>query len=105
MSEFRTFTGKSVDEAMEEACRQLGVAREKLEIEILSGGSSGIFGLVGKKKAQVRARMREEIDLLRDLNSPEVKPAPARSERPSRAPAPRPAPRQQAPAQSAPRRA
>ena len=55
-------------ESMEEACRQFGVAREKLEIEILSGGSSGIFGLVGKKKAQVRAKLREEINL-RDMSS------------------------------------
>ena len=58
MSEFKTFSGKTVDEAMQEACRILGAPREKLEVEILSGGSSGIFGLVGKKKAQVRALIR-----------------------------------------------
>ncbi len=67
MSEWKTYSGKSVDEAMEEACRSLGAPREKLEVEILSGGSSGIFGLVGKKKAQVRARLREEVNLLTDL--------------------------------------
>lgn len=67
MSEWKTFSGKSVDEAMEEACRHLGAPREKLEVEILSGGSSGIFGLVGKKKAQVRARVREEVNLLGDM--------------------------------------
>jgi spoIIIJ-associated protein len=95
MSEFRTFSGKTVDEAMEEACRQLGEAREKLEIEIMSGGSSGIFGLVGKKKAQVRARLREEINLLGDLSPAEPKPAAPRPER-----APRPA--KSAPAKPAP---
>jgi len=67
MSEWKTFSGKSVDEAMEEAGRQLGAPREKLEVEILSGGSSGIFGLVGKKKAQVRARVREDVNLLGDM--------------------------------------
>lgn len=67
MSEWKTYSGKSVDEAMEEACRSLGAPREKLEVEILSGGSSGIFGLVGKKKAQVRARLREEVNLLGDM--------------------------------------
>ena len=67
MSEWKTYSGKSVDEAMEEACRSLGAPREKLEVEILSGGSSGIFGLVGKKKAQVRARLREEVNLLTDM--------------------------------------
>ena len=67
MSEWKTFSGKSVDEAMEEAGRHLGAPREKLEVEILSGGSSGIFGLVGKKKAQVRARVREDVTLLGDI--------------------------------------
>jgi spoIIIJ-associated protein len=69
MSEWKTYSGKSVDEAMEEACRSLGAPREKLEVEILSGGSSGIFGLVGKKKAQVRARLREEVNLLSDMGN------------------------------------
>ncbi len=88
MSEFRTFSGKTVDDAMEDACRHFGVAREKLEIEILSGGSSGIFGLVGKKKAQVRAKIREEIKL-QDMNGSAQKAREPRPEHP--APAPRPA--------------
>jgi len=85
MSEFRTFNGKTVDEAMEEACRHFGAAREKLEVEILSGGSSGIFGLVGKKKAQVRARLREEVNLLQDMagqGKREAAPRPPRQPRP-----------------------
>ena len=86
MSEFRPFSGKTVDEAMEEACRQLGVPREKLEIEILSGGSSGIFGLVGKKKAQVRARIREEINLLQEMSGKSGQNGAGRPDRSSRAP-------------------
>ena len=58
MSEFNTFCGKTVDEAINEACRFFAVERGKLEVEILTGGSTGIFGLVGKKKAQVKARRR-----------------------------------------------
>lgn len=73
MREMKTFSAKSVDEAMEEACRFFGVPREKLEIEIVSGGSSGIFGLVGKKKAEIRARRREDIVL---TTGPERKKAP-----------------------------
>ncbi len=63
MSETRTFSGKNLDEAMEQACRHYKVEREKLEIEIITGGSTGIFGLVGKKKAEIRARLREEVRL------------------------------------------
>ncbi len=64
MSEYRTFTGKTVDDAMEEACKHFDAKREKLEVEIIEGGSTGIFGLVGKKKAKIKARLREEIQLV-----------------------------------------
>ncbi|MFZ5427237.1 MAG: Jag N-terminal domain-containing protein [Thermodesulfobacteriota bacterium] len=58
MSDFNTFSGKTVDDAIGEACRFFATERDKLEVEIITGGSTGIFGLVGKKKAQIRARRR-----------------------------------------------
>lgn len=58
MSDYKEFTGKTLDEAIDAACSHFSLERGKLEIEIVSGGSSGIFGLVGKKKAMVRARPR-----------------------------------------------
>ena len=48
------FEEKSVEEAIELACRQLKLPREKLDIEIISKGSSGIFGIVGTRKAKIR---------------------------------------------------
>lgn len=55
MDAFKEFQGKTLDEAIEEACRYYGVEREKLEIEIVSDAKGGIFGLVGSKKASIRA--------------------------------------------------
>ena len=52
--------GKTVDEAIEIACRELKAPREKLEIEVLSAGSTGIFGIVGTRKAKVKATLKEE---------------------------------------------
>ena len=52
--------GKSVEEAIEIACRELKVSRDKLEIEVLSAGSTGIFGIVGTKKAKIKALLLEE---------------------------------------------
>ena len=52
--------GKSIEEAIETACHQLNVPREKLEIEVLNSGSTGIFGIVGSKKARIRATVKEE---------------------------------------------
>ena len=88
MSEFRTFSGKSVDEALEQACRHFGAAREKLEVEILSGGSSGIFGLVGKKKAEIKAKVREEINLLQDMPGQGKRATAPKAAQPPRAPKP-----------------
>ncbi|SPF47285.1 Single-stranded nucleic acid binding R3H domain protein [Syntrophobacter sp. SbD1] len=48
------FEEKSVEDAIDLACRQLKLPREKLEIEIISKGSSGIFGIVGMRKAKIR---------------------------------------------------
>ena len=48
------FEEKSVEDAIDLACRQLKLPREKLEIEIISKGSSGIFGIVGDRRAKIR---------------------------------------------------
>jgi len=45
---------KTIDEAIEKACRDFGVSRDKLNIEILSEGSSGFLGL-GARKAKIKA--------------------------------------------------
>jgi spoIIIJ-associated protein len=45
---------KSVEDAIAVACQKLKLPREKLEIEIVSKGSSGIFGIVGARKAKIR---------------------------------------------------
>lgn len=53
------FEGKSTEEAIDNACAHFQVPPEELEIEIVSVGSSGLFGL-GGRKARIRAALREE---------------------------------------------
>lgn len=50
------FEGKSVDAAVEEACKALDLDKEKLKYDVLSYGSTGIFGIVGAKKARIRVK-------------------------------------------------
>lgn len=59
MSEYRDFEEKSVDKAVEIACGELGVKPDQLRYDIISYGSSGIFGLVGTKKAVIRVQLPE----------------------------------------------
>lgn len=47
---------KSIEDAIKVACETLKLPREMLDIEIISKGSSGIFGIVGAKKAKIRVR-------------------------------------------------
>jgi len=57
--EFLEFEGKTTEEAIENACAHFQVLAEELEIEIVSVGSPGIFGL-GGRKARIRAALPQE---------------------------------------------
>ena len=48
------FEGKTVEEAADEACKQLDIPKEDLKYDVLSYGYTGIFGRVGRKKARIR---------------------------------------------------
>jgi len=60
MSSYREFEGKNVESAINNACEELNISEESLEHEVVSYGSTGIFGLVGTKKARIRVFLREE---------------------------------------------
>ena len=55
-SEFMEIEEKTIDEAIEKACQEFGVPREKLNIEIISGESGGFLGLFSKK-AKIKASL------------------------------------------------
>ncbi|MBW1954698.1 MAG: Jag N-terminal domain-containing protein [Deltaproteobacteria bacterium] len=67
MPQLLEFEGKNVDQAVEKACRAVNVPKEKLKYDVISYGSTGIFGLVGSKKARIR------VTLARSLKSGEAK--------------------------------
>ncbi|MDR3176138.1 MAG: Jag N-terminal domain-containing protein [Desulfovibrio sp.] len=87
MNNYKEFQGKTLDDAILEACRYYGVPREKLEIEIINDAKTGIFGLVGAKKAEIRAArtllLQETVSAL--LEDGRKAPAPAK-EKPTPAP-------------------
>jgi len=47
---------KSIDDAIEKACREFGVPREKLNIEIISESTGGFLGVLSKK-AKIKASL------------------------------------------------
>lgn len=59
MSKYREFVGKNVEKALEAASKSLGLPKEKIKHDVISFGSSGIFGLVGVKKAKIRVELTD----------------------------------------------
>lgn len=57
---FREFDGKNVEKALDKASNKLHTPKDRLKYEILSYGSSGIFGLAGTKKARIRVKLKDE---------------------------------------------
>ena len=68
MSPVVEFEGKNVDQAVSKACEALSISSDLLKYEIISFGASGIFGLVGVKKARIR--------VIRPDEAPEKNPGP-----------------------------
>ncbi|MCG6910452.1 MAG: Jag N-terminal domain-containing protein, partial [Deltaproteobacteria bacterium] len=60
MSPIVEFEGKTVEMAVQRACESLNIPEKKLKHDIISHGSSGIFGLVGAKKAKIRVTVPEK---------------------------------------------
>ena len=79
MSAYQDFEEKSVDKAVDKACSELEIRPDQLKYDIISHGSSGIFGLVGAKKAVIRVVLPEgdagdasaEFDPDEDVPEPE----------------------------------
>jgi spoIIIJ-associated protein len=53
------FEDKSVEMAVKKACDKLNIPRAQLKHDVISYGSTGIFGLVGSKKAKIRVTISE----------------------------------------------
>ena len=54
------FEGKTTEEAIQNASKELNMPIEELNIDIIEPGSAGIFGLVGIKKSKIRVTVTSE---------------------------------------------
>lgn len=59
--EKKDFYGKEIALAIKNACDTLGVPQEKLDIEVVETGTTGIFGLI-RKKAHIRVLIKPEVE-------------------------------------------
>jgi spoIIIJ-associated protein len=56
--------GKTTEEAIEKACKHFHLSQEELDIEILESRPTGIFGIVGSKKARIRVTPKKDSSVV-----------------------------------------
>ena len=57
--DFIEVSAKTVDEAITKACIELEISSDRLDIQVISEGSSGFLGF-GSKPAVIKVRKKEE---------------------------------------------
>jgi spoIIIJ-associated protein len=60
MTADRVYEAKNLSKAIEKAAEALNIRPDDLDYDVISPGSSGIFGLAGVKKAKIRVNLPEE---------------------------------------------
>ena len=60
MGDYVQFSAKTKSEAITKACIELGVSSDQLEIQVVSEGSSGFFG-IGSKPAVIKVRRTDSV--------------------------------------------
>ncbi len=71
--------GKTTEEAIQNALKELNVTQDKIEVEVLEEGSKGFLNIIGVKPARVRVTLKRDsvgdaTKFLRDvLNSMKIK--------------------------------
>lgn len=53
-------SARTVDEAIEDALRELALSRDQVEVQVLDEGAKGLFGLLGSKQARVLVKPKDQ---------------------------------------------
>lgn len=71
--EYIEVTGKSVEEAITNACTKLGIPSDKLDYEVIDKGNSGFLGIFNSKPAKIKAREKQEEPVVEHVKAQEPK--------------------------------
>lgn len=70
MTSYLEFEGKNIEQAVKKACNKLKIEKEKINYKVISYGSTGIFGLAGRKKAKIEISVSQ--DKKEEIEKPEI---------------------------------
>lgn len=71
--EYIEVTGKSIEEAITNACTKLGIPSDKLDYEVIDKGNSGFLGIFNSKPAKIKAREKQEESVVEQVKAEEPK--------------------------------
>jgi spoIIIJ-associated protein len=74
------FEGKTTEEAIQNAARELNLPVEELSVDVIEPGSAGIFGLVGGRKAKIKVTLKTPSELEEEGEEEEQEPRERREE-------------------------
>lgn len=67
MEDYIQFSAKTKNEAITKACLELGTSSDQLNIQVISEGSSGFFG-IGSKPAIIKVRRIEPVSDMQEID-------------------------------------
>ncbi len=79
--EYIEVTGKSVEEAITNACTKLGIPSDKLDYEVIEKGNSGFLGIFNSKPAKIKAREKQEEPEVKAVEAPKKPEVPVNTEK------------------------
>lgn len=79
--EYIEVTGKSVEEAITNACTKLGIPSDKLDYEVIEKGNSGFLGIFNSKPAKIKAREKQEEPEVKSVEAPKKSEASVHTEK------------------------
>ena len=68
MEDYIQFSAKTKNEAITKACLELGTSSDQLDIQVISEGSSGFFG-IGSKPAIIKVRRIEPVSDMQEIEN------------------------------------
>ncbi|MDO5381550.1 MAG: RNA-binding cell elongation regulator Jag/EloR [Eubacteriales bacterium] len=71
--EYIEVTGKTIDEAITNACLKLEITSDMLEYEVIDKGSNGLFGIFNAKPAKIKAGKKSEKSVKETVKETEKK--------------------------------
>ena len=72
--EYIEVTGRTIDDALTNACLKLETTSDNIEYEVIEKGSNGLFGIFNSKPTKIKARVKAGVGSVDDESRVRLRP-------------------------------